>query len=100
MTNTHDKSLTPSAFSQLQEVWESFVDNEIGVWRRFHEHWLRGARPVSSSVGGVVVSTRGRTLLVVRYEDLALRREVLLCCGLSMCGPLLRCLSIREFSWP
>jgi hypothetical protein len=76
MTNTHDKSLSPKAFKKLQHVWEPFMINEIKIWRQFYEYWLSGARVVSSTEWSAVVSSKQSEILVIRYEDLLLHKEV------------------------
>lgn len=76
MTNTHDKSLSPDSFKDLQHIWESFMINEITIWQQFYNYWLSGARVISSTDWSVVVNTKQSEILVIRYEDLLLHKEV------------------------
>lgn len=76
MTNTHDKSLAPAAFKELQHIWESFLINEITIWQQFHKYWLSHARVISSTEWSTVVSTKQSEILVIRYEDLLLHKQV------------------------
>jgi hypothetical protein len=87
MTNTHDKSLSSDAFKDLQHIWEAFMLNEIKIWEQFYSYWLSGARVVSSTEWGSVVSTKQSEMLVIRYEDLLLHKEV------SVLIPSLYCIS-------
>lgn len=50
--------------------------NEIKIWQQFHAYWLSGARVVSQTNWGSVVTTNQTQLLVIRYEDLLLHKEV------------------------
>ncbi|CAN0159257.1 unnamed protein product, partial [Phaeothamnion confervicola] len=55
LTNTHDKSLHDSVYSDFADLWDGMVRNEASVWHRFHRHWLAEADAPA---------------VVVRYEDL------------------------------
>jgi hypothetical protein len=76
MTNTHDKSLSPSAFQDLRSIWEEFVFNEIKIWKLFYSYWLDEGRVISSTEWGSVVESKQSEILVVRYEDLLLHKQV------------------------
>lgn len=76
MTNTHDKSLSPEAFKELQHIWEAFIINEIKIWQQFYRYWLSDARVISSTEWSTVVSSKQSEMIVIRYEDLLLHKEV------------------------
>jgi len=86
MTNTHDKSLSPSAFNSLDAVWDDFIINEIKIWKQFYLYWLQGGSIVSASEFGTVVTSKQSELLVIRYEDLLLRKEGVLSLLFSYLG--------------
>jgi hypothetical protein len=57
MTDSHDLSLCDDDFVNFQKHWFEYVENEITVWRDFHEFWLNADMPVH----------------VIRYEDMVKR---------------------------
>lgn len=57
MTDSHDLSLCDEDFVNFQKQWFEYVENEITVWRDFHEFWLNSDMPVH----------------VIRYEDMVKR---------------------------
>ena len=76
MTNTHNKSLSSSAFDKLRPIWDEFVIHEIEVWKKFHEYWLQDICLLSNTEGNCVVKTKRAKTLVIRYEDLLLNENV------------------------
>lgn len=57
MTDSHDLSLCEDDFVTFQKQWFEYVENEITVWRDFHEFWLNAEMPVH----------------IIRYEDMVKR---------------------------
>lgn len=53
-TATHDCSILDSDFVSFASKWEAWVQNEITVWRDFHNYWMKQDVP----------------LHIIRYEDL------------------------------
>ena len=76
MTNTHNKSLSPNAFNTLKEVWKAFMINEIKIWREFYSYWLSDAHIISTTEVSAIAHTKQSEILVIRYEDLLLHKEV------------------------
>eukprot|EP00602_Paraphysomonas_sp_CaronLab_P010052 CAMPEP_0185037294 /NCGR_PEP_ID=MMETSP1103-20130426/31472_1 /TAXON_ID=36769 /ORGANISM="Paraphysomonas bandaiensis, Strain Caron Lab Isolate" /LENGTH=178 /DNA_ID=CAMNT_0027575205 /DNA_START=521 /DNA_END=1054 /DNA_ORIENTATION=- len=80
MTNTHNKSLSKKAFSELQHIWQPFLRNEIRVWVEFYKYWLNcaaghpyGTYERPTDVSSVWTGSPERfemPLFIVRYEDL------------------------------
>lgn len=56
-TGTHDCSIIESDFISYRKQWEEWVQNEITVWRDFHNAWMKMEIPIH----------------IVRYEDLVAR---------------------------
>ena len=56
-TGTHDCSILESDFVSYKKQWEQWVENEITVWRDFHNAWMKQDIPIH----------------IVRYEDLVAR---------------------------
>ena len=56
-TGTHDCSILESDFVSYRKQWEEWVENEITVWRDFHNAWMKMDIPIH----------------IVRYEDLVAR---------------------------
>lgn len=56
-TATHDCSIADSDFISYKAQWESYLKNEISVWRDFHNFWMKQDLPVH----------------IIRYEDLVAR---------------------------
>jgi len=54
-TKSHTQTLQPSVYQQYREQWHGLVRNEIHVWMRFLDYWIRDC-PVP--------------VLLVRFEDL------------------------------
>jgi len=40
-TGTHDCSIIESDFQTFRLQWEEWVENEITVWRDFHNYWMK-----------------------------------------------------------
>lgn len=53
-TGSHNISVADTEYSEFKSLWEQFVEDETGVWDKFHHFWLRCPLPV----------------YIVRYEDL------------------------------
>lgn len=56
-SGSHDLSITDKDFAQFQKYWHEFIQQEITVWRDFHEFWLKARIPVH----------------LIRYEDILQR---------------------------
>jgi hypothetical protein len=53
---SHNKAIPEDKISQLQSIWEIFVQDEIKTWKEFHEYWTKHPQNVPTQI--------------VRYEDL------------------------------
>ena len=62
MTNTHNQSVSESQYERFAEQWELLVPNELDIWRKFYNFWLKQKIP----------------LILLRYEDLLCHREATL----------------------
>lgn len=55
-SGTHDLSMADSDFTKFASHWAEFIQQEISVWKDFHDFWLKAKIPVH----------------VIRYEDIVL----------------------------
>lgn len=55
-SGSHDLSISDSDFEKFPDHWAEFIQQEITVWKDFHDFWLKAKIPVH----------------VVRYEDIVL----------------------------
>ena len=55
-SGTHDLSIADFDFDKFPDQWAEFIQQEITVWKDFHDFWLKAKIPVH----------------VVRYEDIVL----------------------------
>ena len=53
-TGSHNKSMHPGDFGKFEKDWGEFIEQEITVWKDFHEFWLQSKIPVH----------------LIRYEDI------------------------------
>jgi hypothetical protein len=53
-SGSHDLSIADSDYKKFYKVWNEFIEQEVTVWRDFHEFWLKAKIPVH----------------IVRYEDI------------------------------
>lgn len=53
-TGTHNRSIHDEDFRQFSEHWAEFIQQDITVWRDFHEFWTNAKIPVH----------------IIRYEDI------------------------------
>ena len=53
-TRSHTLSVTEDTYTRFSNVWKSYVEGELKVWREFHKFWLASKIPVH----------------IVRFEDL------------------------------
>ena len=53
-SGSHDLSIADSDFALFSKHWAEFVEQEITVWKDFHDFWLRAKVP----------------LHIIRYEDI------------------------------
>ena len=53
-TSSHHLSIIDEDFKTYMDVWSEFIEQEISVWKDFHEFWLNAKVPT----------------LFVRFEDL------------------------------
>ena len=56
-TGTHNSSMLEDDFLKYPDVWDSYIKQEIGVWRDFHRYWLKYPIPTH----------------IVRFEDLIMK---------------------------
>lgn len=54
-TCSHTKTLTEEVYDRFRDKFENMVRNEIDIWMKFQEYWIR---------------TASLPVLIVRYEDL------------------------------
>ena len=59
ITQSHTHSLLEDEYVKYADIWESFVYDETQIWKAFYDQWAMVQTPT----------------LLVRYEDLVLRRE-------------------------
>jgi hypothetical protein len=52
-TGSHNKSISDNDFKQFPQLWSEFIQQDITVWKDFHDFWLNAKIPVH----------------IVRYED-------------------------------
>ena len=55
-SGTHDLSIEDADFNRFPNHWAEFIQQEISVWKDFHDFWLKAKIPVH----------------VIRYEDIVL----------------------------
>jgi len=53
-TGTHHRSIIDSDFKKFALIWMDFLQQDISVWKDFHDFWLKARIPVH----------------IVRYEDI------------------------------
>ena len=53
-TGTHSLSILDSDFKKFAHIWVDFLQNDISVWKDFHDFWIKAKIPVH----------------IVRYEDI------------------------------
>lgn len=58
-SGSHDRSITDDDFVKFSTHWAQFIEQEITVWKDFHDFWLKAKIPVH----------------IIRYEDIVLRPE-------------------------
>lgn len=88
MTNTHDKSLTPEVFHSLSHIWHPFLLHEIQIYTQFYLWWFRRSIQYQSEntiqikndseQNAVEENSVKIPILLVRYEDILLKQEVIL----------------------
>lgn len=61
-TRSHTLSVKDDTFTRFSNVWKSYVEGELKVWKEFHKFWLASKIPVH----------------IVRYEDLVSNPEPVL----------------------
>lgn len=78
VTKSHTKTVTESVYERFQDKFERLARNEIGVWLKFQDFWLRQA---------------GIPVLLVRFEDLVrnpaeqLARTIMFASGVKELSP-------------
>ena len=55
-SGSHDLSIEDNDFKKFPQHWAEFIEQEISVWKDFHNFWLKAKIPVH----------------VIRYEDIVL----------------------------
>mmetsp|Transcript_7759 Transcript_7759/g.15398 ORF Transcript_7759/g.15398 Transcript_7759/m.15398 type:complete len:558 (+) Transcript_7759:85-1758(+) len=63
LTQTHTHTIEDDEFIKYADIWDTFVREEISVWKQFHAHWL--SEQIKLNV----------PILLVRYEDIIYHRE-------------------------
>lgn len=58
-TGTHHLSISEDDFARFPDIWSEWIQQELSVWRDFHDWWLAAKIP----------------RYIVRYEDLVERPE-------------------------
>lgn len=58
-SGSHDLSVADDTYTKFPSHWGEFVQQEITVWKDFHEFWLKAKIPVH----------------IMRYEDICQRPE-------------------------
>lgn len=53
-SGSHDRSIANQDFATFESHWNEFIEQEITVWKDFHEFWMRAKIPVH----------------IIRYEDI------------------------------
>lgn len=53
-SGSHDLSIHDDDFKKFFKTWNEFIEQEVTVWRDFHEFWLKAKIPVH----------------IIRYEDI------------------------------
>ena len=56
-SGTHDLSIADNDFEKFNNHWAEFIQQEITVWKDFHDFWLKAKTPVH----------------IIRYEDIVLQ---------------------------
>ena len=58
-TGSHNRSISDVDFTKFPQMWSEYIQQDIGVWRDFHDFWLNAKIP----------------RYIVRYEDLVANPE-------------------------
>ncbi|CDW83009.1 fbox domain containing protein [Stylonychia lemnae] len=45
-TGSHNKSMHPGDYAKFSKEWNEFIEQEITVWKDFHDFWLNAKIPV------------------------------------------------------
>lgn len=53
-TGSHDLSISDEDFVKHAKVWEEWVEQEVCIWKEFHDFWIKAKIPVH----------------IIRYEDI------------------------------
>ena len=53
-TGSHDLSISDEDFVKHAKVWEEWVEQEVCIWKEFHDFWIKARIPVH----------------IIRYEDI------------------------------
>ena len=53
-TGSHNRSIHDGDYSKFPKVWADFIQQDITVWKDFHDFWLNAKIPVH----------------IIRYEDI------------------------------
>lgn len=40
-SGSHDLSIADTDFEKFEEQWRDFIEQEINIWREFHDFWLK-----------------------------------------------------------
>ena len=58
-TGSHNRSIDDNDFSKFPQMWAEFIQQDVAVWKDFHEFWMNAKIPVH----------------IVRYEDVVTKPE-------------------------
>ena len=58
-SGTHDCSIADADFATHFQLWKEFIEQDITVWKDFHDFWLKAKIPVH----------------IIRYEDISQRPQ-------------------------
>lgn len=58
-TGSHNRSIIDSDFQKFPNLWSEFIQQDITVWKDFHDFWLNAKIPVH----------------IIRYEDIVANPE-------------------------
>ena len=61
-SGSHDCSISDEDFQRFNALWTEFIEQEISIWKDFHDFWMRAKIPVH----------------IIRYEDIIQRPQAAL----------------------
>ena len=58
-TGSHNRSIDDNDYAKFPQMWAEFIQQDVAVWKDFHEFWMNAKIPVH----------------IVRYEDVVTKPE-------------------------